>query len=600
MFESGFNHTNPHHANVLLVISTLLTGIAASLGCFFICRKIGMNRPYTFLTTGLVLGCSLFSAGVSRGGAPTMLFNSMAFLAICAGASGMPVPAILIAALAASFHPVTGGLALAFVCFTDLMHTWETADANPTRQLLRRGQRLAVWSVLACLPLAWMILTRPSAPPTDFSINEFFSYIANKTSVPLPLHDGLSAAILFAVACLVAVMNLRTARRILGESLITSALKTLVYFIALCWIGQVIIAEVLRIPALTPLGLNFRMAPIHRNVLYLSFAILAFSTGHHTNRPAALLLFPLCFAIQVGIEFGKPLLNPMAGLSHPVVEHAMSTAMIILPSIYLHSFTNGKNAIVLALFGIGALLLQLAIAAIATNLIIAAGNPNGDISLSSTISEVGKGTTSLICYALVVVGFTYAMRLIPSHLLLKAPALLCWAQITILVYLMPEQMLTPNFRLSKPDQVAADTRRLISEHVQPNETIFTVIGDINGIRRQYFDWKHEFFVIYAQDHFPHLIERLKAARVDFDRTVAGQAFEGWRWLFVPRFHMKFNWVSRLIWADWRAKWYEMKVVEPSMSKVLLPSEDVQQGDIVIGANSSGYSIVIPNVAVDRP
>jgi hypothetical protein len=124
---------------------------------------------------------------------------------------------------------------------------------------------------------------------------------------------------------------------------------------------------------------------------------------------------------------------------------------------------------------------------------------------------------------------------------------------------------------------------LLREHTAKNDVVLVAFPvDIIGIRRQFLDWRAEWYLLYSKQGLADLIHRAKALGLDIDRrdSVAFQTCGFWKRLLIERCVQEFPPTMQILYGSkpWVPLIDRLQAIQPSLAYVLERNANQQSGD----------------------
>lgn len=567
-------------ANGYQVVNLIFVTLSTSFVCIgFYNAFRGMGHKAINSAFGVMLATSapLFigysrmhplSTVMTHGGL-SMLAMSICIMSVGFFVRGRFYAGGLLASLVTLIHPVTGTL-ISFLIFTGAVY--DRLKGN-TAVSLPRIMVLGSTMILIASPFVInMLFSGVGTVSIDSDI--FFSYVNARSSNPMPLRDGLDHVYAhFAVFFSVIVMM-----KYWPETMeVIGRLKYAAYFWLFCYLFQIYASEFIRSPELTRLVLH-RISPVLFFIfatVMVSHVLLSLKKGRY------FVVLVLLFAMFIADNKTRLLEN----------WHTYDLAFwALLSSFLLHHSFRGKpifsfyKGYVAFLF----LYILLCCAPVLVNWPINF-RLNWDWLLFSIFA---------VCFfrkfencAFIKHMNIWFRRFVPS---LPVMLILFLLIKTILMIKNGGDVLSPNYKMFR-FYSRIDAVELVRDNMEITETVFCPVDiDLNGVRRQYLDWKHEWYALYMPDMITGIIRRVEALGIDVMNDKKIDGFCGkYRWLFSCRCVSNVLDVdSKIREFDWRSNWARLKKIDPSLSKVLIWAKNIEDGDKVVARNEQ-FALISP-------
>jgi len=136
---------------------------------------------------------------------------------------------------------------------------------------------------------------------------------------------------------------------------------------------------------------------------------------------------------------------------------------------------------------------------------------------------------------------------------------------------------------------------LVRKNTDEDRVIHSQISiDLNGVRKQFIDWKHEWYALYYPRQITNIQRRLELLGINIiSDPEAEKVCGGYRWVFIGRCVTRLqDVVGKIQKYDWRDNWPRLIAFEPKLVGVLIWSKDLTDRDEIV-ARSEKFALVVP-------
>lgn len=147
----------------------------------------------------------------------------------------------------------------------------------------------------------------------------------------------------------------------------------------------------------------------------------------------------------------------------------------------------------------------------------------------------------------------------------------------------------PSFRLYS----RSDVVELIKNNTDKKEVIFSTVPiDLNGVRKQYLDWKYEWYALYQPDMIPDIIRRAGLIGINIENDEHAEKICGdYKWLYRDRCYSNIlDANKRILSFPWRSNVGTLVKTEPHLTTILIKTSDIQKDDSII-ARTKAFALV---------
>jgi hypothetical protein len=535
----------------------------------------------------LVVACSAFSdigryfsiASLTSAPYLSILVNSICFFGIALFARGWFWPALVLTSLMINFHSVTGVLAATSVSLLSLLERRFRGDVLDN---LKAVAKTAGITILCSIPAIYKFVSAYSEllKSRGSSGEQLVKYALHTSASPFPVSDGIQFVFAQVLAGIVAIFLLSNDPDSVGPR----RLRAICFFVLVLYLTQLIGADVFGVPIVVQMVLH-RLTPV-------MFACLASGFVYNIQRrfdkgeliQFAAIIVATCFSLLSGsLRLGFPnfvsesllyliIAVGVAGVSRRrlgvlcAVVLAMAVVVGIAPlteyysdnrdlrgdsflPVYLETMTGLKAppvAIVIVIFCA----------------LLTCGAPLSAMNrrVCERVNVARKRFPVMLRHALPVM-----LVLIGIGNYLK--------ERDTFAFLMSRQRWTP---IVQPF-AEAELIDFLSRHSEPRDVVFVpFIADLNGFRRQFYDRKGQWYVLYSKRTLSDIIARAVSLGLDFESTSSAHRACGViKRMFVVRCMQYRGLNHELLYSSefWAQRVKHMVAAEPGFNLVVLRADD---------------------------
>jgi hypothetical protein len=580
----GFDHLNEIHGVTLMAATVALNTILVTSATYLTARGLGLARPWAILATILLavspvlhnFGRMLSIRSLLVTPYLSMLSGSLCLFVIGLFLRGHRRTAAVVTGLGANLHTVVVPFAGLAILASELAAAARAGEARvKLKDILKLVTIMAAGASPAVFKLLNTIVSGEFSFAGGFDPELLFTYSRMRSGNPFPISDGLHyvGGHIAVLACSI-VMALALTPKEAGEGV--RRLRDVAILSLVTYLIQIVFTEVIESPLV--LGIVFhRLAP----VAYLAFTALLIrgvATAVEAGRltAPALLLSYLLLSNLYGFKI-------FAGDDWAHVERT------ILYCVTAFAFAwRGGPRLRFAAMAIGAIAVGFVAYATGVKQLLDAKTPWSEITTRALVESIASAYAipidRLTLLLLIVLGAAaislwsvrrpsmprlssaVASALISIFLLGHIAAGRTYAALGDLRHLPPHE--------SNPD---AGLIELIERHTDPSEVLFVAFQtDLFGIRRQYIDWKHDWYVLYGRRWLSSIVDKIAVLSVNFrrDSEMYNRCPLPDR-LFIRRCHVQRSDALSLVHNNqlWAQRIPDMRYRENALRKVVLRADE---------------------------
>jgi hypothetical protein len=592
--SSGFDATNPSHVAAWMSSSYALGAVTVTLALYHSARAAGARKSFALVAVLVALAAvPITSAGrlfslysLFESAYLSLTVNALCVLAMSFYLRGWWIASGLLVGFVCNFHSVTAPMAGLYIG-AGLVWEWHRSGRRNFTSLLSFG--------LSGLAVGWPFLLKAvqlKLPRMDVDAATLQAYSLHRSANPFPLSDGL-AKITVQTIGLVAIYwiawELKRARKS-PEPGLSRALALCVGLGTTYWF-QLVFAEVGWTWVMT--GCFHRLSPMIW-VLYFGLVGALLQSLADRGKWEQLTLLVGVLALHGYTAWGSGIRS--------IFPRSLALAAITLlglrGSVPRKRWLQG-GAVLGMLLGAG----YVAEAAQA----LLKGSSRVDSVLrplySSSAPSLGAALSALALSALVlgVIAGLRRFRKLRSRLL---PERAGWALFVLFFLAANAKWISPGLSFEHgwprpkfkphPDDAALEFLRA---NTRGEDHVFVPFPvDMVGVRRQFLDWRHEWYILYTKEGLSHLMEKARALDMDVGSldSITMRDCPRWKRLLIERCISEHPHLLQRVYGShpWLPRLPEILKAEPGVSHVLVKAAEYDPGKIPLPVAARSDAFVL--------